>query len=126
MSENIEQLIGVQIATFRKDLEITQEKLAEIIDVSTETISRLERGINIPSIKTLQKISHALHVPLKDFFDVEYPQKPGFTAFEKENTKLLALLKTKKADDIKMCYRILTEIFEQIEKNYHHKQSQKV
>lgn len=117
MSNSIEKLIGVQIARIRKEREITQEQLAESVDVATETISRLERGVSIPSLKTLARISEALHVSLKDLFDFEYPQKP-VSAIEKESMKLLAYLKSKQVDDIKMCYRILKTIFEQIGKNY--------
>jgi transcriptional regulator with XRE-family HTH domain len=117
MPKDIEKLIGAQVARIRKEREFTQEQLAELVDVATETISRLERGVSIPSLRTLAKISQALHTSLKDFFDFEYPQK-SISAIEKESMKMFAYLKTKKADDIKMCYRVLKNIFEQIEKNY--------
>jgi len=41
-----------------------------------------------------------------------------FAALEHEFARLIAFLKTKKADDIKMCYHLLKTVFEQIEKNY--------
>ncbi len=113
----VEQRIGTQIARIRKDRAVTQEQLAEIIDVTAETISRLERGVSIPSLKTLEKISKALHTSLKDLFDFEYRQKP-ISASEKESAKLISYLNTKKADDIKMSYNILKKMFEQIENNY--------
>ena len=40
MTKSVEKLIGVQIAKTRNDREITQERLAELIKVTTETISR--------------------------------------------------------------------------------------
>jgi len=122
MPKKIEKLIGEQVAKIRREREITQEQLAELVGVATETISRLERGVSIPSLKTLTKISQALHISLRDLFDLEYPQK-SVSAIEKESMKLLAYLKTKKPDDIKMCYRILKVLFEQIEKNYTSKNS---
>lgn len=118
MSKNVEKLIGEQIAKIRKERELTQSQLAEMIDVSTETISRLERGVSIPSLKTLENISKALHSSLKDLFDFEYPQKAKGTLIEQEAAKLMAYIKTKKAADIKMSYRILRGIFENIEKDY--------
>ena len=119
MTKSVEKLIGAQIAKIRNDREITQERLAELIKVTTETISRLERGVSIPSIKTLEKISQALHTSLKDIFDFEYLAEPDKgDAFEHEFAKLIAFLKTKKPDDIKMCYHLLKTVFEQIEKNY--------
>ncbi len=84
MSKSVEKLIGAQIAGIRKDREITQERLAELVDVAAETISRLERGVSIPSLKTLEKISRVLHTSLKDLFDFEYRQKP-LPAIEKES-----------------------------------------
>ena len=119
MTKSVEKLIGAQIAKIRNDREITQERLAELIKVTTETISRLERGVSIPSIKTLEKISQALHTSLKDIFDFEYLAEPDKgDAFEHEFARLITFLKTKKANDIKMSYHMLKTIFEQIEKNY--------
>jgi len=117
MAKNIEKLIGAQIARVRKERGMTQERLAASVNVATETISRLERGVSMPSLITLGKISHALHTHLKDLFDFEYPQSKG-DAFENEIDKLIAFLKTRDSDDIKMCYQMLTIIFGHIEKNY--------
>lgn len=115
-SEGIEKLIGLSIAKIRKDRELTQAQLAEMIDITVETVSRLERGVSVPSLKTLAKISMALHVHIKELLDFEYPslKKPSIG----EGEKLLAYLQTKRPEDIRMCYRIFKNIFEQIEKNY--------
>jgi len=123
MAENIEKLIGTQIAKIRKEREITQERLAASINVATETISRLERGVSIPSLATLERISHALHCPINKLFDFEYPKKSKDNALDREIDKVVAFLKTKNLDDTKMCYRILKAVFEQIEKSYYHKKS---
>jgi len=112
MSANIEKQIGAHLAKIRKERGLTQSELAELIDVTIETISRLERGVFIPSLKTLENISNVLNIPLKDIFDFEYPQKPRVSAIEKESSKLLAYLKTRRVGDIKMCYRILRSLFE--------------
>jgi transcriptional regulator with XRE-family HTH domain len=125
MSKDVEKLIGGQIARLRKERELTQGQLAELVDVSTETISRLERGVSIPSLKTLDKISESLHGRLKDLFDFERPKAPKGTQLEQETTKVITYLQTKKVDDIRMCYRILRCIFENIEKSYAHTETDK-
>lgn len=56
------QRLGTQIATLRKTKEWTQAELAERIGVEPETISRFERGATVPSLQTLEKISHTLRV----------------------------------------------------------------
>jgi transcriptional regulator with XRE-family HTH domain len=117
MQKNVDKLIGLQIARLRNEREITQEELARSIDVTPETISRLERGIAIPSLRTIEKISSALHTTLKDLFDFEYTQKPKRSTVESESSKLITYLKTRNADDIRMSYRILKNIFKEIDKN---------
>ena len=121
MPEDVEKLVGAQIARIRKECEITQEQLAESVDVAPETISRLERGVSIPSLKTLEKISWALHTSLTDLLDFEYPLKPKDIFSEQELAKVITLLKTRSKQDINMGYQILKNLFEQIEKNYHAK-----
>jgi transcriptional regulator with XRE-family HTH domain len=118
MPENVEKFIGAQIARIRKEREITQEQLAESVNVATETISRLERGVSIPSLKTLEKISWALHSSLRELLDFEYRMKPEDTFSEEELAKVIALLKTRSKEDIKMGYQILKNLFERIEENY--------
>lgn len=123
MKTNVDKLIGSQIAKIRRECEITQEQLAQLVDVAVETISRVERGVSIPSLRTLEKISDALHIPLKDLFDFEQTQQDKFSSFDKESAKLIAYLKTKKVGDVKMCYTIIKKLFEQIDNNYIPKKS---
>lgn len=118
MSSDIEKLLGSHIAKIRKGRGLTQSELAELIDVSIETISRLERGVSVPSLKTVENLSIALNVPLKVLFDFKYTIKLREPVTEKEISKLLAYLRTKRISDIKMSYRVLRGIFEQIEQNY--------
>lgn len=118
MSKNVEKLIGEQIARLRKERELTQSQLAELIDVSTETISRLERGVSIPSIRTLEKISKALHISMKGLFDFEKPIKSKESEIEREATRIMTYLLSKRVGDIRMCFRVLKCITENIEKDY--------
>ncbi|OGQ35974.1 MAG: hypothetical protein A3G39_08865 [Deltaproteobacteria bacterium RIFCSPLOWO2_12_FULL_43_16] len=114
MRDNVNRLIGKQVAKIRREKGFTQAQLAESLDVATETISRLERGVSIPSLKTLENISLILNIKLKDLFDFEYPQKSTGTAREKEIAKLTAFLKQKKAEEIKLGYNVLKSIFDEI------------
>ena len=54
--------IGLRIKQARKSAGLTQEQLAEKIDVSTQYISDLERGVVGTSIPTLIKICDSLAV----------------------------------------------------------------
>lgn len=109
MVRKYEKLIGKQIAKIRKDSGLSQAQLAEVIDVASETISRLERGVSIPSLKTLEEISHALNISLKDLLDFQYT--PKATIAEREISKIVALLKTRKVEEIRLARTILKDIF---------------
>ena len=54
--------LGTKIATLRKERGWTQAALAELVGVDTETISRFERGVTLPSLVTLEVISDSLRV----------------------------------------------------------------
>ena len=56
--------IGKRIQTKRKEIQITQEKLSEIIDVSPSYISEIERGSSICSLATLTNIANTLNASL--------------------------------------------------------------
>jgi len=56
--------LGKKIADRRKQLEWTQAQVAERVGVDAETISRFERGINLPSLPTLESLAAALSQPI--------------------------------------------------------------
>ena len=123
MPTEIEKLLGSRIAEIRKQQGLTQFELASLIGVAFETISRLERGVSIPSLKTLENIGNALNVPLKELFDFEYTAKPAGSETEKETRKLLAFLKSRTTGEVKMSYKILKGLFDEIEKVYQPKKA---
>lgn len=56
--------IGKRIKIKRNELKITQEKLAEEIDVSPSYISEIERGTSISSLATIFNIANVLALNL--------------------------------------------------------------
>lgn len=67
--KSIESRVGTRVSECRRTAGLTQEKLAEQVNVTPGTISRLERGENIPSIKALGKIAEVLALDLHDLFN---------------------------------------------------------
>ena len=51
---------GQAIQRIRKERGMTQEQLAELTDVASNSISRIERGLLIPALPTLIDICNAL------------------------------------------------------------------
>lgn len=58
--------LGQQIAARRKTINWTQDQLAERLEVDSETISRFERGVTVPSLVTLDKLARALNSSTAD------------------------------------------------------------
>ena len=47
---------------------MTQERFAEVLEISVDFLSLIERGISAPSFETLEKMSRRLRVPVADLF----------------------------------------------------------
>ena len=56
------ELLGKNIAFYRQQKKLSQEKLAEIVDLSREYITRVENGQKSISLKKLFAIADALEV----------------------------------------------------------------
>jgi transcriptional regulator with XRE-family HTH domain len=61
--------IGLAIRARRKIADMTQEALAEAVELQSETISRFENGQRTPSVEKLADIADALGVTITAFFE---------------------------------------------------------
>lgn len=64
--------LGLKIKELRKRKGLTQEELAELIQMEQNSISVMASGRNFPTLGTLEKIAKVLDVNLSDFFDYDY------------------------------------------------------
>lgn len=68
------QTIGKRLAEIRKEYGYKQTDLAEMLNVSQQVISNIERGVTAPDIEQLKKIADIYNISLdqlvgRDFFD---------------------------------------------------------
>ncbi len=69
--------LAKQIKEHRKRLGLTQEELAEKVELSTQHISRIESGCYIPSLKSFFMIAVTLKMDLRVFgFNIEETANP--------------------------------------------------
>lgn len=66
------ETIGSKIKELRRNRRLSQEELADIINVNFRTIQRIETGRNVPSLETLSKLAQAFEIHIRDFFNFEY------------------------------------------------------
>ena len=62
----MEMTLGKRIATFRKEKGITQEELAQMLDISGQAVSKWENDLTCPDINTLPKLAQILGVTVDE------------------------------------------------------------
>lgn len=65
---NIKKNLGRRLRELRLKRNLTQEGVAEKTGLSVTFVGLIERGVNIPSVKTCNKIARALGVSLDELF----------------------------------------------------------
>lgn len=63
--------IGKNIKRLRIEQNITQEKLAEYLNVAYQTVSKWENGISLPSVLMLPSIANIFGVSIDELYDLE-------------------------------------------------------
>lgn len=88
--------LGQQIRALRKAQKLSLAQLAERSDLSIGNLSQIERGVRSPSLRSLQRLSECLNVPVADLFQArELPPASEFgTIMRKKSRPMLNLSKT--------------------------------
>lgn len=112
---NLKKLVGTKVYELRIGARLTQEQVAEISNVSNDTISRIERGQRSPSFKVIPRLAKALGVEVRELFDFsgrEFVEKE----YRLELIDLLNYLNDKPSKDIKMLHKIARLVLERKER----------
>lgn len=86
--------IGDRIASFRKDKQMTQEELAQVLGLTSQAVSKWENSITCPDIQLL--------VPLANLFDVSVDDLLG-------NEKKREVYLAKKEDMDQLILKIIVD-----------------
>lgn len=65
----LKEKLGKRIRELRKKNNLSQEMLAEIIDMDTPNLSNIERGKRFMTAETLEKFAVALNTTERELFD---------------------------------------------------------
>ena len=99
------KLFGKRIRELREKNNLTQEKLAEILDLDYQTISRIETGYYFTSYDNLEKFAKAFNVEIKDLFSTKHLVEE--LDVEKE---VIKMLKKATKEEKKLIYKIVSSI----------------
>lgn len=94
-----------RIKSLRNKRGYTQEKLAEMIGISTNHLSKLEIAGSNPSFETISKLSQALDVEIKELFNFDEYRD---TSFIKE--ELQRIIKYSSIEHLKLLYKIHNDV----------------
>ena len=85
---SLREKFGQRIKTIRVERELSQEQFAELLEISVDFLSLIERGINAPSFENLKVFSTQLGVPV--FYLFTFDEGPQAIACRKANRCLSA------------------------------------
>ncbi len=93
--DNLKKAFGSNLKILRKSHKLTQEKLAELININHRQLARIEAGQSFLTAETIEKISMNLNVSIRELFDFDLRNElsctgtddfPAFSAKIKNNT----------------------------------------
>ena len=96
-AENLKQL--------RKDKQLSQEELAEILDVSRQAVSKWEQGIGYPEVEKLLMISNKLNISLDYLLETEISQQ---STNNKGNVTGQITITSPHENVIATCYKVMS------------------
>lgn len=69
--------LGRAILRIRQRAKMTQKDVSDASGLAVSYISRIENDRVVPSVRTLNRISNGLGIPLHELFAIEEPLDPG-------------------------------------------------
>ena len=76
MALSLRRLFGIRLKAIRLERKLTQEQFAELVGISVDFLSLIERGVNAPSFEVLEQMAGKLRLPVRELFDFRKPTSP--------------------------------------------------
>jgi transcriptional regulator with XRE-family HTH domain len=108
----VEEVLRLRVREERIRAGFTQSQLAERVAVATETVSRLERGTSMPSLRAIVKIAEVLRVDLGYLLHARRDPTPHEQAVD----RLRWTLRERSVADVELVIDLATRIFAQGER----------
>lgn len=68
---SLRKKFGQHLRAIRAQRRMTQEQFAELLEVSVDFLSLIERGVSAPSFETLERMAKRLRLPIAQLFTFE-------------------------------------------------------
>lgn len=93
--KEFKKLFGLKIRELRKDKNLTQEQLAELVWLDTQHYCKMENGLHFPKLNNLIKLADVLGVSVQDLFDFKLSEDEKIVQNIKFNLNKLRLKELK-------------------------------
>jgi len=105
MDMKLKKLLGARIKELRNGRGLSQEQLAERLEIDTKHLSRLETGVNAPTIDRLELIASVLDVDVHSLFEYGHLDSRC-----EQVSGIEEMLKQLDENDVKFVYRIVRSL----------------
>lgn len=78
----------IKLKNYRIDKDLTQKRVAELIPMNQSNYSKIENGIQEPSLYQLRRLSEILEVTIDDLLDINHD-----AIIEKQMKKMISEVK---------------------------------
>ncbi len=92
--------IGQNIAFYRKKKGVTQEKLAEICEVTPQAVSKWENDLSCPDVMLLKQLARTFGISVDVLLEEDENSVVNFVTEEKSKGKLLKMRVVDKEDKV--------------------------
>jgi transcriptional regulator with XRE-family HTH domain len=74
---SLRRQFGSRLKAIRLGRRLTQEEFAELVGISVDFLSLIERGINSPGFEVLERMADRLGMQVRELFDFRKTGRPG-------------------------------------------------
>lgn len=105
--ESIKKCFGARLKEIREKRGINQEQLAELVNMESRHISRIETGKSFTTLENISKIAQALDVDISTFFNFEHKKDKTMLIQE-----IMTYLEQANTKQVELAHRLVLSIFE--------------
>jgi len=99
-----------RIREIRKSMKLTQSQFAELVNLSEDSVGKIERGNTVPTIDTLYKIATGIKIPVEKLLPLE--KQASTDKLNRAIEDFSVYLKTRSPDDVKFIHGLTVQILE--------------
>lgn len=104
--ESVKKCFGARIKEIRESRGLNQEQLAEIVNMESRHISRIETGRSFTTLENIDKIAKALNVDINTLFAFQHKKDKNILKIEIEK-----YLENANDEQLELAYKIIQVVF---------------